>query len=273
MVTHFSRLQLQTFSIQGVKQFYHEQLAFPVSYESDTEIHFQPTPSVTLCFTEGSEPTAPAHIAFEVATSGFDAAVNWLGDHNVALLKWPDGRIVDGFGGTGKNVYFRDGDGNLLEIICHSYVQEDVLPSIGAMGLLYLREVGFPVEADAVVAFREQLVRLLGFQLDKVYDNFTFAIGGTAHGVIVSKTRKWIPIAMTALQPAMNVILGVSSIAFLEGVKSRLDADGIPYESEPDAPNRVSFQLHAYPICLELTEDFEADVPARLQLPLARQTL
>ncbi|MBP3966945.1 VOC family protein [Paenibacillus lignilyticus] len=267
MVTHFSRLQLHTFSIPGVKQFYHEQLAFPISHESDTEIHFQPLPSITLCFTEGLEPNAPAHIAFEVAASGFDAAVGWLRNQNVTLLKWPDGRIVDEFDSRGRNVYFRDGDGNLLEIICHSYVQEGILPPIGNMSLLYLREVGMPVEADAVIPFREQLVRLMDFGLDKVFDNFTFAIGGTAHAILVSKARKWIPIAMAALPPAISISFGVSSIDFLEGVKTRLAAEGIPFES--DAPECVSFRLYSYPICLEFA-DFGADVPARLQLPLAR---
>ncbi len=78
MITHFSELQLNTVSVQGVKQFYHDQLRFPIVFESDNEIYFQPTEYFTLSFKEVVEPLVPVHFAFEVPYSEFENVVNWL---------------------------------------------------------------------------------------------------------------------------------------------------------------------------------------------------
>ncbi|KRF34602.1 hypothetical protein [Paenibacillus sp. Soil787] len=150
---------------------------------------------------------------------------------------------------TGKNVYFRDGDGNLLEIITHNYVKEGILPSNGPLKILYLREIGFPV--DSVIHFRELLVRVLKLRLDKVSDNFTFAIGGTAHAVIPSKTRKWIPISMFALPPTINVSFGVTNSIFIDEVKTCLQNEGIIYESKGDG--ELYFKIHDYSFGLCMT--------------------
>jgi len=161
MITHFAGLQLNTVSKQAVKQFYHGQLQFPVVSESEHEISFQPTEHLTLSFKEVSEPLAAVHIAFEVPFSEFDISVDFVRDAGIRLLKWPAGQEIDGFE-TGENIYFRDGDGNLLEIITHNYIKEGVLLSSGAMKVMYLRGIGFPV--DDVVGFREWLKSTLQLQ-------------------------------------------------------------------------------------------------------------
>ncbi|GAA4844201.1 hypothetical protein GCM10023310_22690 [Paenibacillus vulneris] len=266
MITHFSELQLNTVSVQGVKQFYHDQLRFPILFESDNEICFQPTEYFTLSFKEGVEPLAPVHFAFEVPYSEFENVVNWLQSAGgITLLKWSDGRIIDDFG-TGMNVYFRDGDGNLLEIITHYYIKEGVLPPCGELKILYLREIGFPV--DSVIDFRELLVNILNFKLDKVSDNFTFAIGGTSHAVIPSKKRKWIPIAMTALPPTMNVVFGVGSSEFIDKVKTNLSAKGIHFD-ENDEDGRLHFRINEYSFYLRFT-NFPKEAPTLLNLPYSR---
>lgn len=181
-------------------------------------------------------------------------------------LKWPDGRKVTDFE-TGKSVYFKDGDGHLLEIIAHSYVQEDVLEPQGELGVLYLREIGFPV--NRVDTFRASLVQRLGLRLDKVYDDFTFAIGGTAHMVLCSKQRRWIPIAMTALPPDMEVAFGVDNVegsANMERIRSGLEDAGIPYDR--DGEGRLHALLEGYRVTFEQTT-FAAEIVSKLCLPLA----
>lgn len=261
MITHFARIQLHTVSVQGVKQFYHDQLRFLIIYESENEIRFQPSEYFTLSFKEIAEPIAPAHIAFEVPESEFEHVVKWLEKEGISLLKWTDGRAVDDFK-TGKNVYFRDGDGNLLEVITHNYVKEGILPPSGPLKILYLREIGFPV--DSVIQFRKLLVRLLNLKLDKVYDNFTFAIGGTAHAVITSKQRKWIPISMIALPPKMNVSFGVTDSNFIDEVRTGLQEEDINYEMNSDG--ELHFQVNEYSFCLCMT-NFPREAPGLLNLP------
>ncbi|NOU75821.1 hypothetical protein GC098_31460 [Paenibacillus sp. LMG 31458] len=212
MITHFARLQLNTVSVQGVKQYYHDLLCFPIIYESDNEIRFLPTEYFILGFKETADPIAPAHFAFEVPYSEFENVVKWFDKERIPLLKWPDGRIVDAFE-TGKNVYFRDGDGNLLEIITH------------------------------------------------------FAIGGTAHAVIPSKKRKWIPISMSALTPTMNVSFGVTNSIFIEEVKTCLQEEDIFYESNGDG--ELHFKINEYNFDLCMT-NFPEEVPSLLNLPYSR---
>mgnify|MGYP001424547061 CR=1 FL=1 len=188
MITHFADFRLHTVSLNGVRQFYNERLGFPVAFESDREIRFQVTRDTTLTFAEAYEPVTPAHFAFEVPYSAFSEVVAYMKEEaGIPLLRWPDGREIDEFdeSGAGINVYFRDGDGHLLELIAHRYVREDVLPPCGPLKVMYLREIGFPV--DEVSGFREWMSRTFGMKLAKVYDDFTFAIGGTAHAIVVSK--------------------------------------------------------------------------------------
>ena len=80
---------------------------------------------------------------------------------------------------------------------------------------------------DNVIDFRELLVHILNFKLDKVSDNFTFAIGGTAHAVIPSKRGNG-TIAMNALPPTMKVNFGATSSDFMDKVKENLVARSIP---------------------------------------------
>jgi len=262
MITHFAGLKLKTVSIQGVKQFYHDLLHFPVAREEENEIEFQPTPDVTLTFEEASEPVTPVHIAFEVAFSQFELIVQKLGEQ-VPLLKWPDGKIVEHID-SGANVYFRDGDGNLLEFIAHPYVKEVVLAPNGIYGILYLREVGLPVEDP--IAARLWMKQTLGLMLAKESDQFAFVIGCTAHAVVVSTMRKWIPIAMYALAPSLEITYGVTDESFLDRVRSSLDRRLIISDTEEG----LLFRMYGYSIRLKVTS-FPDDIAVRLNLPHAAE--
>lgn len=260
MITHYADLSLHTVSLQGVRQFYNGLLGFPVAFESETEIRLQVTGFTTLTFTEAYEPIAPAHIAFEVPFSKFSAVVAFLKQEaGVPILRWPDGREIDDFG-PGVNAYFRDGDGHLLEVIAHRYVREDVLPHSGPLKAMYMREVGFPVED--VPEFREWLVRTFGMKLEKVYDDFTFAIGGTAHAVIASKRRRWIPIGMYALPPRMTVSFGACGREGLARIRERTEGETILSAGGDE----LTIMRNDYRIRFVAT-DVPADLAARLNLP------
>ncbi|WP_152396155.1 VOC family protein [Paenibacillus guangzhouensis] len=209
MITHFAGLRLNTMSIQGVKQFYHHQMGFPIQSSSKYTITFQPTPDLTLAFEEVQEPISPAHFAFEVPYSQFGALVDQLQARGITLLTWPDGEAVKTFE-TGVNVYFRDGDGNILELIAHHDVQEEAISPSGDWQILYMREIGMP--AEDVPALTRWMRETLQMGVRDESDWFNFVIGGTAHAVVVSTQRRWIPIQMIALPPRMTVSFGVSDL-------------------------------------------------------------
>lgn len=239
---------------------YQQKLGFPVIHESDNEIRFQPTPHFTLSFVEVSEPLSPAHFAFEVPYSTFNESAAFIRDSGIPLLQWPDGREVDEFE-TGKNIYFRDGDGNLLELISHSYLTESVLAPSGASKVIYLREVGFPT--DDVVKLREWFKHVLQMKTRNESDTFNFVIGGTAHAIVTSTSRRWIPIAMRALPPILTASFGVTDARFIQEVRSHVKDQDVLFESAEE----LYWKQYGYGIRLIVTADFDAQIPALLRLP------
>ena len=169
------------------------------------------------------------------------------GNAGIPLVQWPDGRDVDEFE-TGKNLYFRDGDGNLLELISHSYVKEGVLLPSGPCKVIYLREVGFPT--DDVAQLREWFKRVLQLKTRNESDTFNFVIGGTAHAIVASTSRRWIPIAMRALPPTITVSFGVTDTGFIEQVRGHVKDEDVLFESREELHWRqYGYGLRLYRHC------------------------
>lgn len=247
MITHFAGLKLQTVSIEGAKQFYHGILGFPVRLERSGEIHFQLTEICELQFVETADPIAPVHIAFEVPFSAFDEMVNKLA-RTIPLLSWEDGTKINRFE-TGQNVYFRDGDGHLLELLAHSSVRPDDFKPFGALQVLYLREVGLPFESERLNEVRDWMRQSLMLLSKDESEQFGFMVGGTAHAVVVSTSRRWIPISMIALKPRLELTYGVSSMEYLEHVHRSLSGD---CRLLGFGEGKLSFQMFGYIIHMTL---------------------
>ncbi|MGK5507960.1 VOC family protein [Brevibacillus formosus] len=266
MITHFSKLTLQTVSIQGVQQVYADRLGFPISSQSDKQITFQITPDFRLTFEEVYEPISPAHIAFQVPYSLFHESAKKIKESGLLIVRWEDGHDIDQEKGR-MNLYFRDGDGNLLEIIAHEYVSEEVVLPSTPLHILYLREVGCPVES--VPVFTQWLKSNIGMKTYEDGDIFNFVIGGTAHIVATWKNRPWIPIAMKALPPKMHVTFGTPDQAFLQKVRRRFEKSNVLFHSDA---HELTFVREGYSFSVIHTPDYAPDIPCKLQLPLSIST-
>ncbi|MDC2864237.1 VOC family protein [Bacillus sp. BP-3] len=253
MITHFADIELQTLSIEGVKQVYADILQFSIAKQTETYIQFQVTPFTTISFKEILEPIAPTHFAFQVPYSLFDEIALWLTQSGVQILKDKQGEKVTHHSKVSKAVYFKDSDGNILEIISHEYVQEDVLQRNGPLQVMYVREVGFPV--PSVPMFRKWLKHTLQMKTMHDQDIFNFVIGGTAHAVVVKEGRPWIPIDMRALMPTMNITFGTPDLEFIQNVNSK--------------DHTLYFKKHSYTITLKHVPEFLHAIPKQLHLPLS----
>ncbi|PFX65632.1 glyoxalase/bleomycin resistance/dioxygenase family protein [Bacillus toyonensis] len=263
MITHISDIKLQTVSIEGVKQVYRDILSFPIKKETASFIQFEVTPYTTISFQEVYEPIAPAHFAFEIPYSKFQETANWLEGSGLLIVKWKDGHTIDEESGR-FNLYFKDGDGNLLEIIAHSYINEEVLVSHSPLNVLYVREIGLPVKS--VPVFTEWLKSNLNMKTMEDGDIFNFVIGGTAYIVATWWQRAWIPITMKALPPKVHVSFGTPDQAFLQRIQNNLKKNSVPYECKH---NEVLFIEQGYTFTVLYTPEFRSDIASKLHLPLS----
>ena len=132
MITHFAELRLPTVSISGTKQVYHQRLGLPVADDLSDQISFSLTAFARLSFFLSDKPLAPVHFAIQVPYSRFYESADLVRRSGLLIAAWPDGREIDETP-IRRNLYFRDGDGNLVELIAHSYVPEDVIPAHGPL--------------------------------------------------------------------------------------------------------------------------------------------
>ena len=240
MITHYARLSLRTLSPTGVRQVYADGLGFPILGEAEDSVSIGITPFTTFRFDRSEFAVSPAHLAFEVRHSTFQASADCIVDAGLPLC----GDLETDHT---RQRYFKDGDGNLLEIYSHDYIDESALPADNPMGVLYLREVGFVV--DAFDACWDNLSSL-GMMNTKGGRNGRFSIlaSGTAHAVVNHSQRRWIPIAMTALKPDMQVTLGAS-----EATDEQLTLPAVEGEG--------------FHIRIEHAVDFDANLPEALGVP------
>jgi hypothetical protein len=263
VITHISDIKLQTVSIEGVKQVYKDILSFPIKKETASFIQFKVTPYTTISFQEVYEPIAPAHFAFEISYSKFHETAKWLEKSGLLIVKWKDGNTI-GEENELFNLYFKDGDGNLLEIIAHSYVKEDVLVPQSPLNILYVREIGLPVKSVSV--FTEWLKLNLDMKTMEDGDIFNFVVGGTAYIVATWWQRPWIPIAMKALPPKVHVSFGTPDVAFLQRIQNNFKKNSVLFECKR---NEVSFIEQGYTFSIVHTSEFHSDIPKQLNLPLS----
>jgi hypothetical protein len=256
MITHFAEIHLQTLSPIGVRQVYHEALGFSVISQTDNDIRIAITPHTVFQFTRTQEPVRPAHLAFEVRHSTFHKTADLLACSHVPLCGDLETEST-------HQRYFKDGDGNLLEVYSHGYVGEDILATDNPLGVLYVREVGFVVED--VMGFWDWLADTFDTIQTKGKREGLFGIVsvGTTHFVLNHTTRRWIPIASTALKPQMRVTLGTPSLNDIAELRKRPDC----IQSKDGS---LFLQQEGYLIHVRYTPDFDAGIPERLRLPHVR---
>lgn len=243
MITHFAELELPTVSLEGAKQFYQDRLGFDVVERTKDRISFRVSPLTTISFREEFVPMKPAHFAFSVPFQRFDQAADHIRKSGILIARWPSGVEVDSSETTKRvNLYFRDGDGNVLEIIAYEHVRQDVLPVSGPLHVMYLREIGFPVQDVGVLRswFHDNLEMKTAYP-DR--NDFNFVYSGTAYTVTVPMTRPWVPIAMRALPPDMRVVFGTPNAKFVEEVSGKLKEGN---ELMMSAENEIMFRYDGF---------------------------
>jgi hypothetical protein len=166
----------------------------------------------SLVFEPGAR--SPQHIAFRIPSAAYADALAWLGSC-VALLPAAGGGHEFAFPDWNADaMYFRDPDGNVLELLAHHDLPEPYDPPFGPGTMLGVCEVGVPV--DDMGAF---LVWLEGRTGARRWsgDGVTFAAAGDKRGslIVVPRGRPWHPVpGSDAVAGPLGIDLGSAGALF-----------------------------------------------------------
>lgn len=183
-------LTLHARDLTAQRAFYAGVLGLPV-VEDGTSLALR-VGSTLLRFVPG-EPGGPSHFAFNVPEDRFAGARAWL-EERVPLLADPAGETsFHSDSWKADMVYFRDADGNILELIARHTLPAAPGTGFGAADLLCVSELGLVVP-DVPGAVRDLQER---FGLPVYHEGSpTFTPLGDEEGllIVVQAGRGWFPV-------------------------------------------------------------------------------
>jgi len=150
---------------------------------------------------------SPQHVAFRIPSPAYADALGWLGERTT-LLPNADGGLEHPFPDWNADaMYFRDPDGNVLELIAHHDFDDAYEPPFGPAHLLAIGEVGIPV--DDMRSFLADVERHQGIRRWSG-DGIGFAAAGDKHGslIVVPRGRPWHPVpGSDATAPPLGIVI------------------------------------------------------------------
>ncbi len=197
-------VQAFTTQLAAQRDFYHDQLGLPLAWETAQQCRIQIGDS-TLTWTASAEPLAgPYHFAFTIPENQLDAGIAWVQRTSPILSKEGQSRFHF-LAWNAHAAYFRDTDGNILELIARHNLPNTSDVPFGPTSLLHISEVGLPSpDVLALAATLEATFGIapwLGMSAD-------FTTMGDEEGlfILVPAGRPWLP----TTQPALPLPLAIT---------------------------------------------------------------
>jgi catechol-2,3-dioxygenase len=220
-------LELLTNNLEAQKAFYEDTLGLPM-LESDAQHLTVQVGSSRLKFTQQTGFSGRYHFAFDVPENQLEQAKIWL-ESRATLIADTDGETVFGGGDWNSDaVYFRDPQGNILELIARHELANASQTQFSSASLLNISEIGLACDnVPEVVKWLEQHLNLETYKSSSE----TFAPVGNAHGllILVLSAREWFPSTGVHATPQPVTIL-------IEGRQNQiLEIPNLPYTVESRA--------------------------------------
>jgi catechol 2,3-dioxygenase-like lactoylglutathione lyase family enzyme len=193
------QLFLKCFNLAEMKQFYTKELEMELCSES--EKHFVVLAGTTRLIFEQDKRVPYYHVCFRTGTKYFDHVFQKLAEKSLLL---PDEEGNYSMNWMGKQAYFFDPDGNILEILERPFYWGETQPEDGWYDV---GEIGMPVKA--VPEMQEYLSPYVFDQQKE--ESETFAFYGDQKGVfvIIKEGRNWYPTDLGAtIHPIIAVVSG-----------------------------------------------------------------
>lgn len=177
------KIVLETVNIHEMKKFYTETLEMPIVREKQSFFTVRAGHSL-ITFQQTNSVEAPFyHFALKTSLSFYDYMFKKLSDLKVNILPNSDGELSGYW--KGKQVYFTDPDGNIVEIL-----EREIPESDEQSGWVDVCEVGLP--SDNVEDMSKFLSSIKNINRPES-DIFRFYGDETGNFVLVKEGRHWYP--------------------------------------------------------------------------------
>jgi len=184
--------------MEKMKEFYTKLLQMELVYEGENS--FAVLAGTTRVYFDKSDTRPYYHVCFRLGAAFFDEIFNRLKKEDL-LLSNEDGEISMYW--QGKQAYFYDPDGNILEILERPFSHGDKEPN----GWYDVGEVGIP--SQNIYELRDFLLPYMDNQFESNNDLFSFFGNDDGVGVLVKTGRNWYPTNRPAeIHPIKLVVSG-----------------------------------------------------------------
>lgn len=186
-------LMLQTSNIAATTAFYNGILGLPIAKNNSDSISFQVGASV-LTFSLVNNTDATYHFAFNIPENQLKDAIKWTKGKVVLLPVTPGNNIADFPDWKANAVYFYDNNGNLLEMIARTPLDNYTGTPFSAQSLLNISEIG--IVLDNIPDTATRLINGSGipvFERQPRADDFTVLGNDNGLLILVNPGRNWFP--------------------------------------------------------------------------------
>ncbi|WP_028546567.1 VOC family protein [Paenibacillus taiwanensis] len=211
---------LQTHLLHEMKQFYGEQLQFPIENETTDSFSIRAGAS-KLTFQQCTDNQNYYHFAFMIPGNQLDEAGHWLQERGVILFTKDNQSqfFFEDWHATAS--YFYDPQGNLVEFIAHHSLNHFAETIFEHDSIIRISEIGLPL-----LSVEQELPYICDMLSQNMWrgDGKQFAGVGDAEGllIVIDINRPWFPDGrMPRICPTKVVLEGES--------EQHLNLRGLPY--------------------------------------------
>lgn len=207
------QLYLKCFNLEEMKKFYTESLEMKLISESDR--HFCVSAGTSKIVFEKDTSAPYYHVCFRTGSEYFDHIFAKLAGESV-LLPDEEGRYSMFW--EGKQAYFYDPDGNILEILERPFTWGENKPQAGWYDV---GEIGMP--SPSIAEMKELLNPWIHTQYSSESEQFCFFGNKDGVFVLVKEGRHWYPTERGAsIHPIIAVVSGE--------IEGRFNHPDLPYQ-------------------------------------------
>ncbi len=221
-------LELVTADLEAQRQFYVEVLGLKMLEFGKQHLTVQ-VGSSRLKLTLQTAFTGRYHFAFDVPENQLLAAKNWLKTRAELIADVGGETIFESTNWNANMVYFRDPQGNILELIARHDLQNSSDAKFSSSSFINISEIG--LACDDVPEVASWLAQHLNLKIYKSSSDI-FAPIGDAHGllILVQNAREWFPSTGVFATPQPVTVQLESD------QNQRLELPNLPYKIERKIP-------------------------------------